>query len=261
MNDPHAFSRGFLSEVVRDVRADVHAKYPDLVALLQEVNAEAVALQHALEFREHEPADLYGAALYARALASTQACVVLLEHGLVSQARTILRSALECLFPLCAIAKDRSLAGGLLDSHNADRRTLADRMKRWQDPALRAAVAAELESPSFAAALQSKSRAINQYELAKLADMEDWYLSLYTLLSFSAHGAVSDLAAHLVEGLNDDLEALQNEPQIHGQTETWLYTVEVQLRAIQAVTRLVAAAPPALSHFEERLRGLAKNAA
>jgi len=261
MNNIHPFSRGFLSDIVRDVRAEVLAQYPELVALLHEVNTEAVALQHTLEFRKQEPADLYGAALYARTLASTQACVILLEHGLVSQARTVLRSALECLFPLCAIAKDRSLAEGLIDSHNANRKTLVERMHRWQEPALKASVAAELASPSLVAALQSKARPINQYELAKLADMEDWYLSMYTLLSLSSHGAVADLAVHLVEGSDGELEALQNEPQVHGQAETWLYTVEVQLRAIRAVSTLLGATPPPLPNFEDRLRCLATNAA
>jgi Family of unknown function (DUF5677) len=261
MNEHHPFAAGFLSEAVQEVRADVHRTYPTHVAAFKEANLAAVAFQHSLEFRRDEPADLYGGALYARTLASVQASVVLLERGLVPQARTVLRSALETLFALCAIAKEPSLARPLLDSHNADRRRLADHMQRWQDPGLKAAIAAEVGSPEFAAALQSKSRELNHFDLAKRADMEDWYLSMYTLLSFSAHGAISDLSSHLVEDDSGELRELQNEPQVTGQSETWLYALEVLLRAVAAVAQLRAVEAPKLEHIQTQLRSLAANAA
>jgi hypothetical protein len=145
----------------------------------------------------------------------------------------------------------------LIDSHNADRKTLLDRMRRWKDPDLRKAVAAQLSDPSTEAISISKSRPLNQYELAKRADMEDWYLSLYTLLSFSAHSAISDLASHLVNDEEGELEALQNEPQLGGQPETWAYIIEVQLRSMAALAKLFSVEPPHLEALKAHLKLLA----
>jgi hypothetical protein len=104
------FAHGFLSAAVADFGATVRERYPSHTKVFEETNLVAVEFQHSIEIHRDRPAELYGAALYARAIASTQASVILLNHGLVSQARAVLRSALEALFPLRAVANDPSIA-------------------------------------------------------------------------------------------------------------------------------------------------------
>ena len=91
------FAQGFLSEEIRSVRGAVRQQYPVHHSILSLLNEQCVALQHRLSLRSDKPRDLLGGALFARTLASTQAAVILLEHGLPSQANTVLRSALEAL--------------------------------------------------------------------------------------------------------------------------------------------------------------------
>ncbi|CAN7387030.1 DUF5677 domain-containing protein [Variovorax sp. LjRoot178] len=235
----HGFSDGFLSEAARNLRAEAQGLYPDLVALLYAINRLAVDLQHQLEVTPDKSNKVTGAVLYARTLASTQASVLLLEHGMPTQARTVLRSSLETLFPLCAIAKEPSKADELLASHDADRRTLADRMKQWKDPELRASI--PLSDAELDAILKSPAKATNIFMLAKFADMEDWYHTLYTILSFAAHAKVSDLDAHSVADADGELAGFQNEPVLAGQATVWLWTIEVQLAAMRAVARIFEA--------------------
>ncbi|MCW5604686.1 MAG: hypothetical protein KIT18_09095, partial [Burkholderiales bacterium] len=203
----HAFADGFLSDIVREVRRDVHEKYAPHVQLAYDANRRAVALQHELRIHPNKLEESLGAVLYARTLAFIQSTALLLEHGLPVQARTVLRASLESLFPLAALTKDRSLASKLLASHNADRRTLVDRIQRWQNPVLRASIDSKLSEADLAAIASGTGKAINIYELAKVADMEDWYLTLYTLLSFAAHSKVSDLDRHVV--VNEDGEPIE----------------------------------------------------
>lgn len=252
----HPFSRGFLSDAVRGVREDVRRDYAAFVHLLDEVNSRAVTLQHDIAIHRDCPSELYGAALFARTLASTQACVLLLEHGLVSQARTVLRSALETLFPLGALANHPHLAEELLQSHEADRRTIAERIRRWHDPELRAAIVEHITDSELEQLLGSKAKSLNQFELSKLADMEDWYLSVYMLLSFSAHGAVSDLTGHLVTDKSGNVIEFRNEPQLQDQADTWAYTIEMQLRAVDALTKLFKLGQPSTQALAEQLRVL-----
>lgn len=225
------FSDGFLSPGARELRAVVHASHPKSSRLAYRVNRLAVDVQHELQVGPiHE---ILAAAYYARTLASTQAALILIEHGLPSQAKTVLRSALESLFPLCAIAKDPVKADELLESHEADRRTLADRMLRWQNEELQSFI--PLPHDELSAIASNRAKGSNLYEIAKFAGMEDWYNTLYTLLSFAAHVKIADLDSHSVADESGQMTGLQNEPVTFGQTRVWLWAIEFQLRAIRAI--------------------------
>jgi hypothetical protein len=259
MNSPsHPFDDGFLSGAVRNVRAEVHEKYATHVDLLYSTNRHAVALQHALVIHRDKLEQALGAALYARTLASTQSSVLLLEHGLPSQARTVLRAALESLFPLSAIAKQPNVASSFLASHDADRKTVADRIRRWKDPALRASIDSKVSEADLDAMSKGSGKAMNLYDLAKLADMEDWYLTFYTLLSFAAHAKVSDLDRHVVVDADGDAVAFQNEPDTSSQEAVWAWAVEFQLAAMRSVSAIFSLDCRVVESLSQRLRELAQ---
>jgi Family of unknown function (DUF5677) len=254
--DAHPFADGFLSESARDVRSAVHAQYPIHFELARLTNRRAVALQHELKIHVHKLDEALGAALYARTLAFVQSSVILLEHGMPVQGRTVLRAGLESLFQLAALAKDRTIAPRLLASHDADRRTLADRIRRWRDPALRASIDSQLSEADLAAMSAGTGKSINIYDLAKLAEMEDWYLTIYTLLSFAAHSKVSDLDGHVVVGNDGKPIEFQNEPVTNDQASVWSWGVEVQLAAMRSTAALFTLEVPELEMLSKRLAEL-----
>lgn len=231
----HKFEQGFLSEPFDDFRSAVRQQYADLRSLLLRVNAQCVSAQHAVNIDPNDSRAMLAAVLFARTLASTQAAVLLLEHGLLAQARTILRASLETLFALGAIYRKPALVPELVQSHEADKRTVADRMLRWKSPELRSVVEQQITEAELKTLLASKARSTNQFELACAAEMEDWYLSLYSLLSFPAHGAVSDLVNHIVTGDDGLIESFKSEPELQGQAASWGYAIEIQLKAAQAL--------------------------
>ena len=233
---------GFLSESPRAFREHVHAAYRAWVEVLYAINDHANALQHAIEIHRTELAEACAAVLYARTIASAQASVILLEHGLPSQARTVLRSALDTLFPLCALVKSPDLAAQLVSSHDADRRTIADRIRRWSDPSLRSSISGRVSDAELDAMLASKAKSLNKYDLAKQAGMEDWYLTLYTLLSFAAHGAMSDLESHAVVDADGDVAEFKNEPELADQQAVWAWAAEVELAAMRSLASLFSLA-------------------
>ena len=254
--DDHAFADGFLSESVREVRGEVHAQYPLYVELARLTNRRAVDLQHELQIHVHKLDEVLGAVLYARTLAFAQSCVILLEHGMPVQGKTVLRAGLESLFQLAALAKDIAIAPTLLASHDADRRTLADRIKRWRDPALRASIDSQLSEADLSAMAAGTGKPVNIYELAKLAEMEDWYLTMYTLLSFAAHSKVSDLDRHVVVGDDGEPIEFQNEPVTTDQASVWAWGVEVQLAAMRSVAAIFSLEVPELEVLGKRLADL-----
>jgi Family of unknown function (DUF5677) len=251
--EAHPFARGFLSDAVREVRADVRQRYASLAALLDEVNRRAVEAQHTIKIDRNCAAELYGAVLFGRTITSTQAAVLLLEHGLPSQSRAVLRAALETLFCLGAVANQPHRAEEFLASHQADRRKVAKRVGEWKNPALRAAVESQLTEEKLSEVLSTSGKELNLRDLAKLAEIEDWYLSMYLLLSFSAHGSVADLAKHLVRDNLGEVVGLRNEPEVEAQSASWCYAIEIQLHAIRALSKLFSLGEPELDDFESRL--------
>ena len=109
-------------------------------------------------------------------------------------------------------------------------------MKRWKDPALRASVPftdAQLDD-----IVKNPAKATNIFEHAKFAGMEDWYDTLYTILSFAAHSKISDLDKHTVPDADGEIVELQSEPILAGQAEMWLWIIEVQLAAMRSVAQI-----------------------
>lgn len=260
MTTQHLPEAGFLSAPARAFREHVHAQYWPWVELLYDINHCATDLQHSIHIHRTKLEEAYGAVLFARTIASVQASVLLLEFGLPSQARTVLRSALETLFPLCAVAKEPTLAAELVASHGADRRTVADRVRKWKNPALRETIAKQASEAELDAMLASKAKSLNQYELAKRADMEDWYLTLYTLLSFAAHGAISDLESHAVLDADGDVVEFKSEPELAEQETVWAWAAEVQLAAMRALSQLFAIGSTDIDALAQRLLALGEGA-
>jgi len=164
---------GFLSEELAAVRAIVRDRYKPQREFLLNLNHYAVTTQHSITIAVDSNVERYGAVLFARTLASTQSAVILLEHGLVPQARTVLRSALETMFSLAAIAERPSVVDKLVETHRAEQCRVAKNLVLWKSPELQAIAATELASgkPQQFHALQAN--AVSAYDLAKIAGLED----------------------------------------------------------------------------------------
>ena len=114
---------------------------------------------------------LLAAAHFARILASVQSAVILLERGLLSQAKAVLRMALESLFALAAIHMKPELAVPMAMTQLADKRTIADRMLQWSAPELKAEVAAHADEAELKILIGSRARELKTFELAQAAGM------------------------------------------------------------------------------------------
>jgi hypothetical protein len=251
------FQQGFLSEPFDEVRHSVRERYARWHAFFLDLNKANVSLQHALPIARDDVRSLLGAALFARTLASTQAAVLLLEHGLLSQSKTVLRSALESLFALCAIATKPELAEPLARTHESDKRSLAEKMLRWKSSALKGALPDSSNEEKLREIVATKTPQLNLFQLAEAAGMTDWYLSMYALLSFPSHSSVTDLISHLVTDGNGIVEALKNEPELEDQDSAWAYASEIQISAASAANTIFGVGVPNLASLEDRLRSIA----
>lgn len=229
---------GFLAVSIDHVRSHVREKYAEWRDLLMRVNRLAVANQHAIVIHTDSNIERYTAVLFARTLTTTQASALLLEAGLVSQARVLLRSALETLFALAAIAKDANVVEKLVEGHAAEQKRVARNLQLWQDTELKKIADAEVASGRLQSILDSSATGLSAFDLAQKAGLEDWYRTVYMVFSWPVHGAAVDLNRHVVIGDDGNVTEFRNEPEVDGQESSWMCAIEVLLKAIAALATI-----------------------
>jgi hypothetical protein len=216
----------------------VREKYAAWRDLLMRVNRLAVANQHAIVIHTDSNVERYSAVLFARTLTTTQASVLLLEEGLPSQARVLLRSALETLFALVAVAKDANIVDKLIEGHAAEQKRAARNIQLWQHNELKKIADVEAASGRVKSVLDSSATALSTFDLAQRAGLEDWYRTVYMVFSWPVHGAAVDLNRHVVLGEDGDAREFRNEPEVDNQESTWMCAVEILLKAIAALATI-----------------------
>jgi hypothetical protein len=230
-----AFAQGFLSAEMVDIPAAVRSLHEEESRLVRAVNGRCMSLSYLLQIDATNSQQLVSASLFARIVASSQATIILLEHGLVSQARAILRTALEALFALAAVHADAKVAETIANSFDANKRSLADKLLRQTNADLKSLVFAEVSEEKLREFLADKTPEANAAQLAASGGMTDWYLSVYPLLSFAVHTSAADLTNHLIRNSNGVIVAIKNEPEVEEQHAIWLCTSEILLKARRAV--------------------------
>jgi hypothetical protein len=139
-------------------------------------------------------------ALVIRAIDSLQGAIVLFEVGLSAEASTLIRSALECVFALGAMAGGVPVRNQFDRAHNWARKSWAFSQKdvtgagRLDDTTIATICAATVDVKKFD---------INFRELAKAAGLENVYIALYKPIShFGVHASAGSLTGAL--GGTDD---------------------------------------------------------
>lgn len=229
---------GFLAESLDDVRSHVRKKYTAWRSLLMRANRLAVTNQHAIKIHIDSNLERYSAVLFARTLATTQASVLLLETGLISQARILLRSALETFFSLVAISKDVSVVDKLIEGHAAEQGRAARNVRLWKDDTLRMIAKTGMASVNLELIRNDSATSLSVFDLAQKAGLEDWYRTVYMVFSWSVHGAAIDLNRHVVLDHDGNAIEFRNEPEVDNQEDTWMCTIEVILKSIAALATI-----------------------
>lgn len=234
MNTTADFVDGFLGDEMQEVRWNVLEKHPRWHALLSLTNRAAVNLQYQAHINREYPRELISATAFSRTLATVQGSIRLLELGLPSQARALLRTALESTFFLGAALASPAFAVTLAVSEEAEKRSLLDKLRQWSKLESPSTFSDALEDDVLQSLAESRAREVKIFEVAREAGMLNWYFSLYSLLSYDAHTTITSLQRHLHRDDAGKVTDLKNEPQIEGQEETWSYAIEILIRASEA---------------------------
>jgi hypothetical protein len=117
------------------------------------------------------------------------------SRGLDAPGRILLRAAMESLFKLKAVERDRNVVNAILAGDDLHRKGLLKKYKRIDDPELQAELdrIGELKSPAADSFKEWGVTPLTVEQMAEKADMTKLYLSTYPVLSDAAHAGIRDL--------------------------------------------------------------------
>ena len=211
---------GFLSEHLEPYRERIRAKHQPHYALIFEINKFCQNLKFKMHVHSRDGQQVFGAALFVKLLADTQAAVLLLERGLASQARSLLRVAIEALIILGKLSRSHEFVEALIRLGEQQRLKLVRAIQRNPSPDLDS-IRSEISEDVIRGIEQIVGDIPNE-------SLEQWARELgllqaydieYRLFSNDVHSKPRALEHYLEVNENGDYAAINWGPQLSDDLE------------------------------------------
>lgn len=228
----------FLSSRMADVIIEFRKAYKRLFDFVEKLNEVANSVLINLSVNNEDEQQLLIACLYQRALTAYQGLVLLAERGMTAEVTILLRSLLEVLFRVGAIAKSKEIAQAYILEDEAHRRKFINKFKL-----LSAERRASLGNPLLDDLLASINKNIKDRDIKELktqwfaekAGLEEFYHSAYSIFSGTVHVNVRDLESILVTDENGKVTSLNYGPNDREFNNLILTAAESLIFTIHAV--------------------------
>jgi hypothetical protein len=199
--------------------------------LAEKLNELAHREMFATEVASSNAQQLLLACLLHRALTTFQGVVVLTERGMPAEATTLLRTLLEVMFRLVAIAKDSTVGQIYILQDEFHRKKFINKFKLLSEPVRSAAGAPPHDHEKLLTDINQKINALDISEhgtlwFAEQADLTDFYHSAYSVFSGTVHVNVRDIERALAVDESGNVTAFNYGPTDNGIDEIILTAIE-----------------------------------
>lgn len=202
---------GFLSDDAIEGRAIFRERFSEIFALAEDLNRVAVAKLGEVKLSNIDDSRWVLYLLAIRIIESYEAIIILMERGMLTPAKLIIRPLLEALFTLAALEKDKGLIAKYFDAQNEAHFLLLRSSTQWRNEDLKKIFK---ESKLEAKFIQKKEErkvsppaSLSPIEWAKAADCEDFYHFYYVQYASFTHSNLSALEDHMERDGEEKVEA------------------------------------------------------
>jgi hypothetical protein len=221
---------GFLSPTMDRFRASLRnvPAYKAWFEFAEELNRFCLNMLRDRDVPRHDKQRLTIAILFLRAHKSFQSSLLLIEKGLISDARVVLRSAVEGAIALNALANDAAFLDQLIEAHYYNQRKTARLI--LNDPVYRAGHSTEqisqMEATVHDVDAREKTIAPRKFGDPNWANVasrhcKDLYQTLYRLLSADGtHTTMNAIHRHVSYDANEQITELKVGPDTSDLIET-----------------------------------------
>jgi hypothetical protein len=194
---------GFLSNEADEGRNIILNSYREAFILAKDLNRQSMTLFREYSLCMNNEVTIAIAALMTRIVETYQGVVIMLERGMTSQARMLVRSQLEALFQMAAMVKNPNLYDSYAAKHYRSTTSALKAAKRWKQESLQGRLSKEkidellLENETKLKEIETNSLKI--YQWAEKAELSDFYNVFYVENSSAIHSDMWALDDHVAD--------------------------------------------------------------
>ena len=250
---------GFLSTAMFEYSQQCRKRYAEWFTLCESINKFSIAFTSKTAYHPDNRQECLAAALFLRALSLFEGIIIVIERGMLDEAKILLRTLMEALFALRAITMHAEVAEEFYQSHLIVKRralwkfrksslNLADSRGRDLTERIK-----ELDG-----LIKRKRIDITTEYLAKRAGLYDFYATAYTVLSWAVHSNVLDIAGSHMAGQSDSHIASIHLSVQTEEVEKWFMSAcECMVIAMESVNDMFkAGVENEITDYEKRYKNL-----
>jgi hypothetical protein len=216
-------THGFLSDEINRFRTVVRTTtpYKQWFDFAQELNLFGSEAIRAHRFDQNDTQTMTISALFIRSHQSLQAAMVLVERGMIADARTVLRALVEGTIAQIALAADTGVIGQLVAAHRRHQLTICRELladEKYREQLSQAQIAQLQATVSELELLKGvpgeEPRQINWADLAKNHCAELYLLLYRPLSSDGVHTTVDAINRHLEADAEFRITGLKGGPEL-----------------------------------------------
>lgn len=253
---------GFLSSAMLEYSEQCRKQYAEWFALCESINKSCIAITSKVAYHSDNRRECLAAALFLRALSIFPGMVILIERGMLNEAKILLRTLMEVLFALRAITQHADVAEEFYQSHLIAKRRALCKLRR-------AGLTVDLEGRDLTeralterineldGLIGKKRKDTNTKYLAQKAGLPDFYVTAYTVLSWAVHSNIIDIAGSHMAGQSDCIESIHLSVQTEKVEQWFMAACECMVIAMQSVNDLFkAGVDNEIADYERRYKSL-----
>lgn len=206
---------GFLGESINAWSLSFRKAHGSLLEQCEQLNRDVHSLLYSVKVHNKDPREIIVALLLTRATELYQSSILLLTKGMQTSAKVVIRGLLESVFSLRAVARHDEILKAYIECDETERLKMINKAKNNNSPNLE--LLKEAATNEFIASVRKTidDKGIGRLsteEFSKKAGMHDWYLTVYPMLSKTAHSTVRDLEDQLKINANKEIKGLKYGP-------------------------------------------------
>jgi len=236
---------GFLANQISQWIVKHRSENSEWFCLCEEINRFSHSTMLTMTIHNKYLPELIGASLYIRAMSNYQGIILMVERGMINEAKALLRCLLECTFAVVAIDKDKTIVNQFILEDKIQRRDYLKAYKRNKEMGIPHAEGApsmdEIETllkDIESQITEGNIKKLSKRDLAKKADLITIYDSAYKILSSTIHVNARDLEQYLELSESGEVKRLLWGPDVKKIDFILFTAAETMLFVLTAISHI-----------------------
>lgn len=255
------FSTGLFDWLKKDAVGD-----ETLFSLSQSLDQLCHTVVFSLKIDSNNMQQVLVASLYLKKLSTLQGVLLLAEKGMINESKTLLRSMLETVFSLVAIAKDKSIVEKFIEDDYVQRlrllhayNGLPPKVKKSLVPKVNKIIKSGMQGLVNPPRKTQNITPLTVKDLATAAELKELYYSVYLLLTGSNYLRVCDLDQYFENHSSGTILRFLQNPEIDRIDSVLITTIKAGFYSLNSVIELFKIKiPQEYSQLVGKFRTLAK---